>query len=100
MSPFNTSKYRSMNKAAQKPTRDVFSRTGGRLGKVKLNRRISRLPLSRIQQEHVKAVMAQFDYFGSAGVTRAEFHKGLDEMARNQRDPVTRKHIERIKKHF
>ena len=99
MSPFSTSKYRSGD-SGQKPTRDIFSRTGGRLGKVKLNRRISRLPLNRTQKEYVKQVMAKYDTFGSRGVTRKEFHKGLDEMARNQRDPITRKHIEKIKKHF
>ena len=44
--------------------------------------------------------MEKFDTSYSRGITKEEFYKGLDEMAKNPLDRIDSKHIERIKKHF
>ena len=97
---FNTSRFRKVgNIRGEGAKPDIFEKGGKIYGK-RASKRISKLPLSRMQKEYVKQVMAKHDRPGSRGITREEFLHGLDEMERNPRDPVTRKDVERIKKHF
>ncbi|MDO8558074.1 MAG: hypothetical protein Q7S09_02715 [bacterium] len=83
------------------PRTDTFSRNAGRLSRQQMDEHISRMPMFQHDQEYIKQVMGKFDIAGySQGITREEFHKGLDEMAKNTRDPIDLQKIERIKTHF
>ena len=85
----------------QQPQKDIFSRYGGRLFKHQMHDVISRIPLHEHEKEYVKRVMEKFDHPSfSEGVTREEFFKGLDEMAKNQYDPIDSTKVESIKRHF
>lgn len=67
----------------------------------RLSTHLRRVPLSPQQREYVRRVMERYDErIRSRGVTREEFHKGLDEMAKNSRDPISRREVETIKKYF
>jgi len=79
---------------------DVFSRNAGRLSKKQFGLYLNRVPLRPWEREYIKRVMEKFDTSYSLGITRKEFHKGLDEMAKNPRDRISKAHIERIKKYF
>lgn len=98
MSAFDTSKYRAKGGSGQK--KDIFAKSGGMIGKRRLNRQVDRMAFSPVQQEYIKQVMAKYHRFGKRGVTREEFNQGLDEMARNTRDPIKRIDIDRIRRHF
>ena len=82
------------------PRRDIFSRHGGKITKKLFDQHISRLPLRPAQREYVKQVMEKHNARYSIGITREEFHKGLDEMAKNTRDSIKEREIRRLKKHF
>ena len=80
---------------------NIFSKHGGKLTRKQFEQRLKRVPLQSWQREYVKRVMERFDeprY--SRGITEKEFNEGLDEMAKNTKDRIEHKHIERIKKHF
>lgn len=79
---------------------DAFSRNAGRLSKQQFELYLNRVPLHPWEREYVKRVMEKFDDHYSLGITREEFFKGLDEMAENPRDRITKEHAERIKKYF
>jgi hypothetical protein len=80
--------------------RDVFSRHGGRLTPRQLERYLWRVPLYKEEKEYVERVMERFHHPYSRWITREEFYKGLDEMAKNPRDPISPQEVERLKKYF
>lgn len=82
--------------------RDVFSRYyRERLTPKQLERELWKVPLSRTDKEYVKRVMERFSHpYYSQGITREEFERGLKEMEENYNDPIDKKEIERIRKHF
>ena len=86
----------------KKPSPDVFSRYGGRLTGQQFRKRMRRIRMQpRHKKEYVERVMERFDTAPhSRGITRQEFEKGLDEMAKNTRDPIDRENVERLRKHF
>lgn len=100
MSAFDTSKFRAMGKGDPGQNKDIFAKSGGLLGKMKMNKQIDKMPLKPVQQEYIKQVMAKYQRYGKRGITREEFNQGMDEMARNTGDPIKRIDIERIKRHF
>lgn len=60
-----------------------------------------RVPMRIQDKEYVKRVMERFDIPSySRWITREEFKKGLEEMAKNPRDPIDRREVEQLKKHF
>lgn len=79
---------------------DAFSRHGGRLSKRQFEQYLNRVPLQSWDREYVKRVMEKFNTSYSRGITRDEFHKGLDEMAKNPRDRINKTKIALIKKYF
>jgi hypothetical protein len=79
---------------------DAFSRNAGRLSKQQFELYLNQVPLQPWEREYVKRVMERFDTHWSLGITREEFHKGLDEMAKNPHDQISKEHVERIKKYF
>ena len=91
---------RSGSKDNEKPRRDIFSRHGGKVTKKLFDQHINKLPLHVWQREYVKQVMEKHNTIYSRGITRQEFHQGLDEMAKNTRDPIRERKIKRLKKHF
>jgi len=94
---FFSSNKDSDNKEARK---DIFSRHGGKITKKLFDQHINRLTLRPAQREYVKQVMEKHNARHSKGITRKEFHKGLDEMAKNTRDSIKEREIKRLKKHF
>ena len=87
--------------SSNKKKSNIFDTHGGKLTKKQFEQRLRRVPLQSWRKEYVKRVMEKFDgpkY--SRGITEKEFQQGLDEMAKNKRDRIERKHIERIKKYF
>ncbi len=79
---------------------NIFGKHGGKFTRKQFARRLRSVPLQSRQKEYVESVMERFDARHSRGITEEEFHEGLDEMAKNPKDRIDRKHIERIKKHF
>lgn len=79
---------------------DAFSRNSGKLSKRQFEQYLNRVPLRSSQKEYIKRVMEKFNTSYSRGITKEEFYKGLDEMAKNPRDHITSKHIELLKKYF
>jgi hypothetical protein len=80
---------------------DVWWRAGGMPVTIdKVRQYIDRVPLRPDQREYVKRTLERFNYPTSKGITREEFFKSLDEMAKNQKDPITPQQIERIKRAF
>ena len=79
---------------------NIFSKHGGKLTRKQFEQRLKRVPLQSWQREYVKRVMEKFNTHYSKGITREEFHAGLDEMAKNPHDRIDSKHIDLIKKHF
>ena len=88
----------------QKKPYDAFSIHGGRLTSQQMQEYINRIPLQPDEREYVKRVMERFDQayepWANKYITREEFQKGLDEMAKNPSDPITPKEAEWVKKHF
>lgn len=80
--------------------KDVFARSGGRLTPRQIERYLWRVPLRVSEKEYVERVMEKFDRPYSRWVTREEFFKGLEEMAKNPRDPISKQEVEMIKKYF
>jgi len=98
---FNASRFRKSGGGGMRSGKpDIFKPGGGKLYKARFQRRVGRLPLSRMQKEYVKQVMAKYDRPGSKGITRGEFMAGLDEMAKNTNDNIRQQEIKRIKEHF
>ncbi|MDA1337486.1 MAG: hypothetical protein O3C23_01835 [bacterium] len=79
---------------------DAFSRNNGRLSKRQFELYLNQVPLQIWEREYVKRVMDKFDTSWSQGITRDEFLKGLDEMAKNPHDQIDASDIENIKRHF
>ena len=79
---------------------DAFSRNAGRLSKKQFELYLNRVPLRSWEREYIKRVMEKFDTSYSLGLTKKEFYKGLDEMAKNPRDQISTALVERIKKYF
>jgi len=48
----------------------------------------------------VKRALERFHNPTSLGITKEEFLKGLEEMAKNPYDPITHQEVERIKQAF
>ncbi len=65
-----------------------------------INWHMNRVPLQPHEREYVKAVLSKYDTSYSRFITKEEFHKALDEMAKNNRDAIEPHEIERIKKYF
>lgn len=62
---------------------------------------MDRLPIRPDQREYTKRVLERYDNPGwDQGITREEFLKGLDEMAKNPHDPISPQEVERLKQHF
>lgn len=101
MALFNASKYRRSSDGFTTPRiESKFKRFGGRLPLGYVDERVSQVPLSPREKEYIKQVIAKYNYPGSQGITRKEFRKALEEMARNEHDSVTREEVKRIKKYF
>ena len=78
---------------------DAFSRHGGKLTRRQFGLYVDRIPhFHPSEREYIKRVMERYDTRTSRFITREEFFKGLDEMEKNKKDPITRQEIERIKK--
>ncbi len=79
---------------------DAFSRNAGKLSKRQFEQYLNRVPLQSWEKEYVKRVMEKFNTSYSLGITREEFQKGLDEMAKNPRNRINKTKIAQIKKYF
>lgn len=80
---------------------DTFSRYGGRMSRQQFEQYINTVTLLPEEREYVKRVMERFDEpTFSMGITREEFFRGLDEMAKNPDDPITPEEADRIKDRF
>ncbi len=81
---------------------DAFSRHGGALTKEQMAKYVDSIPhFQPWEREYIKRVLERYDVPSySRFITREEFLKALDEMAKNQQDPIDPQEIERIKKIF
>ena len=79
---------------------DAFSRNNGKLSKKQFERYLHQVPLQTWEREYVKRVMEKFNTSWSRGISKDEFLKGLDEMAKNPHDQIDANEIKRIKKYF
>ena len=80
---------------------DAFQRSNGRLSIEQMHQYMDRIQFRPDQREYVKRVLERFhEPSHSVGITRDEFIKGLDEMTKNPRDPISPQEVERIKQHF
>ncbi len=78
----------------------LFDRKGGRLTMADIQWHLNRVPLYPHEREYVKAVLSKYEHPYSRFITKEEFYKALDEMAKNQKDAIDRYDIERIKRYF
>ena len=83
-----------------KKKKDIFERHRGRLTLRQIEQYLLRVPLFATEREYVERVMEKFDTPYSRWITKEEFLKGLEEMARNPKDPLSKEEVERIKKYF
>lgn len=88
------------NKPNQTPY-DAFQRSNGRLSKEQMHQYVDKTYMRPDQKEYVKRVLERFNEPSySMGITREEFMKGLDEMAKNPHDSISHEEVERLKQHF
>ena len=98
---FTSRPSRKDNKLKKGSGSDIFKRHGGKLTRQQLARYMWQIPLRPQEKEYVKRVMERFDQpHYSRWITREEFEKGLEEMAKNPYDPIDRKEVERLKRYF
>lgn len=92
---------KSSKRDSSSKRRDIFDKYGGKLTREQFKRHMWNVPMRTVDKEYVKRVMEKFDVpYYSRGITKEEFHKGLDQMLKNTRDPIGRRGIERLKKYF
>ncbi|KKU86676.1 MAG: hypothetical protein UY15_C0005G0055 [Parcubacteria group bacterium GW2011_GWA2_47_9] len=91
----------NQNKNPNQNPYDAFQRSNGRLSKEQMHQYMDRMPFRPDQREYAKRLLERFDHPGyDLGITRDEFLKGLDEMAKNPHDPISPQEVERIRQHF
>jgi len=78
---------------------DKFTPLGGRMSWENFEDRIRDMGLSTNEQIHIHKVFEKYDRDGS-GISREEFHQGLDELARDTDDPLTREEVQKIRRNF
>jgi len=79
---------------------DAFNRHGGRLTRKQFAAYVDRVSLQPWEREYVKRVMERYDVQHNRYISREDFFDGLDEMVKNQKDPISKAEVERIKKEF
>lgn len=80
---------------------NVFNRHGGKITREQLAWQVDRIPsFQPWEREYIKRVLERYDTDTNRYITREEFFQGLEEMAKNDKDPITPEEVERIKKAF
>lgn len=101
MKLFDTSKYRGVKNIRGKGGKpDVFARKGGKLYGKHVSKLIGKSSLPTRKKRFITRNIVIHSRPGSPGIDRGEFLTAMKEMADNPNDPITRKDVEIVEKHF